>query len=78
MPSTAAAELMDSLEQAGRRLDAAAARFDRLCRPSVPLPDEDAFGLALTAFLAARESFRRMLAERLGQDAEAIAQRLSL
>jgi hypothetical protein len=68
----------DPLEAAGLRLDAAAAEFDRLCRPHARLPDESAFGLAEEAFLAARDSFRRLLAARLGHDAESVARRLSL
>ena len=75
---TQAAEPTDPLELAGRRLDAAAAELDRLCRPPAPLPDEAAFSLAEASFLAARESFRRVLAETLGQDAAALARRLSL
>ena len=68
----------DPLEVAGERLEAAAAELNRLVQPSAPLPDEAAFGAAEAAFMAARTTYRRMLADRLGQDADAIERRLGL
>ena len=68
----------DPLDRAGSCLDAAAAELDRLCRPPAPLPDEADFAAAERAFLAARSAYRRLVADQLGQDAEAVARRLAL
>ena len=72
-----AAPATDALELAGDRLDAAAAEIERLCRPPAPLPDEALFGAAEAAFTAARQAYRCLLADCLGQDADAVARRLS-
>ena len=65
----------DPLYLAGLRLDAAAAEFQRTCeRPGVP--DEIAFGAAERAVETARNEYRRLLAERTGQDADSIERRL--
>jgi hypothetical protein len=68
----------DPLRICGERFDAAAAELDRLCAASAPSPDEAVFGRIETEFLAAREEYRRLVAERLGDDSEAIARRLAL
>jgi hypothetical protein len=71
-----------ALYLAGLRLDAAAAEFQRICsqqsRIADPMSDaeEIAFGRAESAYLAARDEYRRLLAETTGQDADEIERRL--
>jgi hypothetical protein len=66
----------DPLYLAGLRFDAAAAEFQRICN-APGQPDEDAFGRAETAVETARDEYRRLLGERVGQDADVIERRLA-
>jgi len=68
----------DPLRIAGERLDAAAAELDRLCGCLAPLPEEAAFAHIESELLAARDDYRRLVAELLGADSEAIVRRLAL
>jgi hypothetical protein len=68
----------DALHVAGERLDQAAAELDRLCGSSASLPEEAVFGRAEAGLLAAREAYRRLIVERLGEESESIARRLAL
>ena len=68
----------DALRTAAERLDAAAAELDRLCGALAPSPDEAVFGRIESEFLVARDEYRRLVAERLGDGSEAIARRLAL
>lgn len=71
----------DPLYCAGLRLDAAAAEFQRFCSNPRPGEMDDAeeaeFGRLEAAHAAARDEYRRLIAERVGSDADTIERRLA-
>lgn len=67
---------LSPLEQAGLNLDLAARNFTEACAPGATV-GEELFGELERQYLDAQAEYARLVAERLGVDAETLVRRLA-